>query len=167
MDGYTGEIRIFSGDFAPAGWAKCDGSRVEVNRFPRLFSVIDYYYGGSGGVFNLPDLRGRTPIGMNEPDYPIGGRGGSSTYKIDNIPKHTHQLFGVNKSAASSNPANKLAGTFNSRESYYATAPKEGKILNVLSVYSTGKESIGPPLPNEQPYMAVNYIICIEGTHPY
>ncbi|TKC65688.1 phage tail protein [Pedobacter hiemivivus] len=167
MDGYIGEIRIFSGNFAPKDWLFCDGATLDANYYRGLFAVIKTFYGGTAPKFNIPDLRGRAPVGMvRGSKYIVGASGGSATYQIVGVPPHTHQMYAAGQATDANTGNGTLSGTFGSRESIYGTVP-EAYTLNDETVTLTGRDSLGPALNNEQPYIAVNYIICVNGIFPY
>ena len=88
---YIGEIRMFGGNFAPPGWALCEGQIMNIDDYPELYAVIGSIYGGNGENFALPDLRGRVPLGQGE-YYPLGTIGGYETVSLHEgqIPSHTH-----------------------------------------------------------------------------
>jgi microcystin-dependent protein len=143
---YIGEIRIFSGNFAPTGWALCEGQLLDVNVFPELYAVIGTAYGGNGvSNFALPDLRGRVPLGQGE-NYLLGTRGGFETASLHEgqIPSHTHATLRaelaqgatatgtgegsvkcVSNGETTSNPENMLPGKpSGSRRVYSSTTPE-------------------------------------------
>lgn len=107
LENYTGQIKIFAGNFAPKGWAFCDGRELDISQYQNLFAVIGINYGGDGIIkFKIPDLRGRIPVGFElnlsshqmkkfrrgSSTYYIGREGGSNSVllKPENIPTHTH-----------------------------------------------------------------------------
>src|SRR6201987_575347 len=107
---YVGEIRMFAGNFAPAGWMFCEGQLLQIAQFETLFNLIGTTYGGDGqSTFALPDLRGRLPIHQGSGFTP-GQNGGAEqvTLTVNQIPAHTHP-FQASTSLASSNiPANQF-----------------------------------------------------------
>jgi microcystin-dependent protein len=97
MDAYLGEIRMFSGTFAPAGWQMCNGQLLPISQYTALFSIVGTTYGGNGTqTFSLPDLRGRVPVhqgqGIGTGNYVLGENGGteSVTLTTTQMPAHTH-----------------------------------------------------------------------------
>jgi microcystin-dependent protein len=109
---FIGEIRLFGFNFAPAGWAICNGQLLSINQYTALFSLLGTYYGGDGqGTFGLPDLRGRVPLNMGQApglsSYSIGDSGGSETLTLsaNQLPSHTHALQGSDAQAATGRPA--------------------------------------------------------------
>ncbi len=172
---YVGEIRIFAGNFAPAGWQFCDGSLVAISENPTLFNLIGTTYGGDGqSTFALPDLRSRVPIhvGSNgSSNYVIGQNGGLETVTLTTtqIPQHNH----VPQAAAGATAIN--GG---------AIIPSASPAGNVWSEWTGGQFSnVSPPLAamnpaaigpaggsqphdNMLPYQVINYIISLYGIYP-
>ena len=165
---YYGEIRLFAGNFAPGGWAFCQGQLVAIVGNDAVFQLIGTTYGGDGQTtFGLPDLRGRVPIhqgtGPGLSARTMGDTGGAETVtlKASRLPPHTHTLV------ASSTPANAAAG------------PGGGVLAaTAINVYGTS----APPLPmsaqaisavggsqpheNMAPFLALKYIIALTGVYP-
>src|ERR1700751_5587489 len=107
---YVGEIRMFAGNFAPAGWMFCEGQLLQIAQFETLFNLIGTTYGGDGrSTFALPDLRGRLPIHQGS-GFPLGSNGGveTVTLTVSQIPAHTHPLLASSNQASSTSPANQL-----------------------------------------------------------
>jgi len=167
---YVAEIRMFAGNFIPKGWAACEGQLIVIRDSTALFSLLGTYYGGDGIVtFALPDLRGRAPMGATidfgdlTPHY-LADSGGSQTVTLttNNLPAHAHGVTGSSAVALSNDPAGKTLGVPFSGDNLYAPAagPQTG-LTGALG--STGG---GQPHNNMQPYLAVNYIICLEGVWP-
>lgn len=156
MDPLLGTIILFAGNFAPRGWALCDGQLLPISQNQALFSILGTTYGGDGKTtFALPDLRGRAPIhaghGPGLSDYRLGARGGveSVTLTQQNLPPHAHGLnFGPD---ASGDPAHSIA----------AAATQEKNSLG-----STQSVGAAHPVENRQPYAVVNYIIATQGIFP-
>src|SRR5712671_3741477 len=107
---FLSEIRIFSFNFAPKGWALCDGQLLPINQNQALFSLLGTTYGGDGRVnFGLPNLQGRAPIHMGQ-GHTLGERGGEQahTLSISEIPTHAHVASGVNVAAGTADPTTAL-----------------------------------------------------------
>ncbi|MCC7245250.1 MAG: phage tail protein [Saprospiraceae bacterium] len=169
MDGTLGEIRLFAGDFAPKNWEFCDGKPITVAQNPALFSVIGYQYGGDGQKkFRLPDLSGRTNIHPTE-DNPIGFYGGEVTHQltIDEMPAHTHQasIIGSPSTGSSNVPAGKYLGSTDTGTlpSIYTTVADCEMSNLMVKVDSHGG---GMEHENMQPYLVLNFIICVNGHYP-
>ncbi len=172
---YVGEIRIFAGNFAPAGWMFCHGQIVLISTYETLFQVIGTTYGGDGqSTFALPDLRGRIPIhqGSNGGNtYTLAEASGTEnvTLSVNQIPAHTHPVLvraptasAPTGNATHTNPlSNMLAG--GNIKAYSSSAP--GSMLNMNPAVIT---SIGGSQPHENlmPYLCVNYIISLFGIFP-
>src|ERR687894_1175581 len=112
---YIGEIRMFGGSFAPAGWAFCDGQQIPISENDALFTLIGTTYGGDGqSTFNLPNLASRVPIHMGTgPDgttYQIGEMAGTEqeTLTVQQIPNHSHPMVGTTSTANNANPGDNL-----------------------------------------------------------
>ncbi len=178
MDEYIAIIKIFGGDFAPKGWAKCQGQLLSIAQNTALFSLIGTTYGGNGQTtFALPDLRGRAPIGYGQGpglnNYALGQVSGTEnvTLTTANIPPHNHMVSGTVKlpvnadSSATDNPEEAyLAPTASNN---YNTSPSSGAYSGNLSVdLTTGATGNGLPISIMQPTLAMNYIICLEGVFP-
>ena len=104
---YVGEIRIFAGNFAPAGWAFCEGQLLPISENETLFQLIGTTYGGDGqSTFALPDLRGRIPLHQGN-GFTMAEQGGAEeiTLTVQQIPQHTHQLLGTANVATGNAPA--------------------------------------------------------------
>ena len=151
QDPFIGEIRMFGGNFAPRGWALCEGQLLPINNHSALFSILGTTYGGDGETtFALPDLRGRVPIHPGEgpglSSKSLGEKSGSETVAVkDNIDDH---------------PA---VRTKNVR-----TVKKGRKKSNIVSgpVPAQSHASSAPDKSNMQPYLGVNFIIALQGTFP-
>ncbi|KPN97669.1 phage tail protein [Lysinibacillus sp. ZYM-1] len=171
MDPYLGEIRIFAGNYAPRDWAFCDGSQLPVAQYSALFAILGTTYGGDGRTtFNLPDLRGRAPMHFgNGPDLTprtIAQSIGSSTVTLNEtqMPIHTHRAQGSSLVAGGiENPTNAIWGS----ELAISSKPYVG-LKNAVAMKADIVKSIGGNQPhnNMQPFVALNFIICLEGIFP-
>jgi microcystin-dependent protein len=174
-----GEIRIFAGNYAPEGWALCDGSVLPITGNEALYSLLGTAYGGDGvKTFGLPDLRGRIPIGQGKSPagttYPLGQKVGTETVVLDQtqVPAHTHTLMASSTAAGSGAPSgNYLATSVNSSggtnaDAHYlsATAPvAKTYLLNANSIVLAGGSA---PHQNIMPSLCVNFIIALQGVYP-
>ena len=169
-DPYLGEIRIFAGSFAPEGWADCNGQLLSIGQNNALYSLIGTTYGGDGkDTFGLPDLQGRIPLnagqGRGLAPYAVGDQGGVEDVTLSEaqLPVHTHAL---NASKGAGNNANAQGNVVaaNPTTQLYA---QEGasQPLAGNAVASSGQ---GPSQPHENrmPYIAIRYILALEGTFP-
>jgi len=174
---FVGQIIMFAGDFAPEGWALCDGSLLPVADHQDLFALIGTTYGGDGqDTFGLPDLRGRVPIGDGQgqglSNYIIGETCGVETVKLqrDHLPQHSHRVAAVHDQGNTNVPAGNvvlaaLGGQAGSGEFQVAAYAPAGDLLplNQNSVSVAGGDQ---PHGNIQPYQAVNYCIALTGAMP-
>jgi len=170
MDPFTGEIRIFGGNFAPQGWMLCNGQSLYISQYEDLFALIGTAYGGDGQqTFNLPDLRGRVPIGMGQGDrlsnYAVGQTGGADEVILQpqNLPEHTHTITASLDAANSSDPQGNLLAQ-SGQVSIYIQAT----LGTQMSPNSISTSASGGTLPHENrmPSMSLSYIICVHGLFP-
>jgi len=171
MDPYLGEIRIFAGNYAPRDWALCDGSLLSIAQYNALYSIIGVTYGGDGKTtFKLPDLRGRAPMHYGDgPDLttrtfaqPIG----SSTVTLNEtqMPIHTHRAQGSSVVASGiDNPTNAIWGSKSAISSKPYVSLNNAVEMKVDIVKPHGGNQ---PHNNMQPFVAMNFIICLEGIYP-
>ena len=170
MPPFIGEIRMFAGTFAPAGWMFCQGQTLPISENDALFTLIGTTYGGDGEeTFNLPDLRGRVPIHMGTgaglSSYTIGESGGveSVTLTIQQIPNHTHTLLATNDFAQSSGPGNGILGRSQTADPYNTDKAGAPAAMNPSSVSPVGGSQ---PHENMQPYLAIHFILSLFGEFP-
>ncbi|MDQ4098120.1 MAG: tail fiber protein [Actinomycetota bacterium] len=163
---YIGEIRMFGGNFAPLGWAFCNGQSLSISENEALFTLIGTTYGGDGqSTFNLPNLQGRLPLHQGA-GYQLGQSGGvpSVTLTVDQTPSHGHPLRGSVATAAGTNPQGTVfahlpdAGV---QTAYGSTAP-----FGAIDPSSVAPAGGSQPHSNMQPCLAVNFIIALEGVFP-
>jgi len=160
---YVGEIRMFSGNFAPAGWLFCEGQLLPISENETLFQLIGTTYGGDGqSTFGLPDLRGRLPIHLGS-GFSLAQTGGAESVTLtpNQIPGHSHPLQASASVATSANPANALPGQSPSISLYEVDVP--GAALNPAAISPVGGNQ---PHNNFQPYLCVNFIISLFGIFP-
>jgi len=166
---YVGEIRMFGGNFAPAGWMFCDGSTLPISENDVLFNLIGTTYGGDGQTtFNLPDLRGRVPIhqGTNPSTgtgFTIGEAAGVETVTLttQQVPQHSHGLAATTAIGTQSNPGGNLLANSQGPQPYIQEDPDAG--LNVQALAAAGGSQ---PHDNMQPYLGINFIISLFGEYP-
>ena len=164
---YVGEIRMFGGNFAIAGWAFCDGSLLPISENETLFQLIGTTYGGDGQTtFALPDLRGRVPLhqgqGSGLSNYVLAQSGGveSVTLTQNQIPIHTHTPMASN-TGASDNPANNFWANSPTGKPYSAAPPTVQ--MNTGTISPVGGSQ---PHNNMIPFLCVSYIISLFGIFP-
>jgi microcystin-dependent protein len=160
---YVGEIRIFAGNFAPAGWMFCEGQILPISENETLFQLIGTTYGGDGqSTFALPDLRGRIPVHLGN-GFILAETGGVETVTLttQQIPAHGHAFLGSTGLASDANPGGNVV----------AQASQFFPYLNVNPTVAMAPQSIGPtggsqPHENFQPYLCVNFILSLFGIFP-
>lgn len=160
---YVGEIRIFAGNFAPAGWEFCSGQLLPISENETLFQLIGTTYGGDGqSTFALPDLRGRLPLHFGN-SLVLAETGGAEqvTLTAGQIPVHAHPLTAAAVSGNQIGPGNAmLANSFNVVP--YINDPPNGN-MNPFAISAIGGSQ---PHDNFQPYLCVNFIISLFGIFP-
>jgi len=174
---FVGQIIMFAGNYAPEGWALCDGSLLAIADHQDLFALIGTTYGGDGqSMFGVPDLRGRVPIGSGQgqglSSYVIGETCGVETVKLqrDHLPQHNHPVAAAHGPGDSSVPAGNvvlaaLGGQAGSGEFQVAAYAPAADLLT-LNQSSIGSAGLDKPHGNIQPYQAVNYCIAVTGALP-
>ena len=170
MEPFLGQIQAFGFNFAPRGWALCDGQLLSISSNNALFALIGTFYGGDGRTtFALPDLRGRTPIhfgtGPGLTNRVIGQRAGAetNTMTIQEMPAHNHILRGAAEGNTDDPNGNYIAGVGTNA---FSTTP--GDVADPESVGINGLNSTGGGQAhnNMQPYLVVNYCIALQGIFP-
>ncbi len=162
---YVGEIRMFAGNFAPAGWMFCEGQLMPISENETLFQLIGTTYGGDGqSTFGLPDLRGRLPIHMGN-GFILAETGGAEeiTLTVNQIPAHSHPLLASNNPASGTSAANNV---FAMGPEVTATAFGSDAPFGNLSPQSISPVGGSQPHTNFQPYLCVNFIISLFGIFP-
>jgi microcystin-dependent protein len=159
---YVGEIRMFAGNFAPAGWMFCEGQTLPISENDVLFQLIGTTYGGDGqATFRLPDLRGRVPIHQGN-GFVLAESGGveSVTLTANQIPVHNHSMLATNNVGSFQNPSSNVMAQSASKF-YRAGSPSV--LLNAGSIGATGGSQ---PHQNFQPYLCIDFIISLFGIFP-
>ena len=167
-DPYIGEIRMFAGSFAPAGWAFCDGQQIPISENDALFTLIGTTYGGDGQeTFNLPDLQGRVPIHMGTGPglgpYQIGEKAGveSVTLTTQQIPTHNHGWQASTGQGTSNTPQNNVTASPPVMKLYRVGVPSDPMSSTIIQP-SGGTQ----PHENLQPYLTISFIISLFGIFP-
>ena len=164
---YVGEIRMFGGNFAPVGWALCQGQLLPISENDVLFNLIGTTYGGDGqNTFALPDLRGRVPVhqgtfqGMS---WNVGLAGGVEqvTLTTQQIPAHSHAVLASTATGTSRNPVPDAAPAVAAGDAYVSSL--DPVPLNAQEITSTGGSQ---PHENMQPFLSINFIISLFGVYP-
>jgi len=168
---FVGEIRMFGGNFAPAGWMFCEGQLLPISENEVLFQLLGTTYGGDGqSTFALPDLRGRVPIhrGQNPGTGSVftqGETGGveAVTLNVSQIPAHSHPMLATNDAATTTSPGNNVlaAGTVATTAGYGTDAP-----FTTLAAGAVSPVGGSQPHENFQPYLCVSFIISLFGIFP-
>jgi microcystin-dependent protein len=165
---YLGEIMLFAAGYPPRGWALCNGQLLPINQNQALFSILGTQYGGNGQTtFALPDLRGRVAIhqgqGPGLSSYVVGQRAGaeSHTLGILEMPAHSH----VARCSSAAGVAVGPAGQVPARNA--AQVPQYGSTADtIMAANAIGNTGGSQAHQNMQPFLALNYIIALQGTFP-
>lgn len=164
---FLAEIRMVGFNFAPRGWAFCDGQILPINQNQSLYSLLGTTYGGDGRTsFALPDLRGRTPIHVgssNGTNHTIGSKSGEETHTLSaaEMPLHQHNLKGSTSTADAPIPTNFVLASPNT--DVYSN---QGGATVTLANGSVSNVGDGQSHENMQPYLAVNFCIALQGLFP-
>jgi microcystin-dependent protein len=160
---YVGEIRLFAGNFAPAGWAFCNGALLAISENETLFQLIGTTYGGDGeSTFGLPDLQSRVPIHQGNGHVLAEAAGVESvTLTVQQIPAHTHPLTATSAPGTTNTPAGNLLAQTSSVTPYINDTPSA--TMAAGSIAQTGGSQ---PHDNTQPFLCVSYIISLFGIFP-
>lgn len=177
MDSVLAAILCFAGNFAPKGWALCNGQLLAISTNQALFSLLGTTYGGDGRTtFALPDLRGRTPVGTGQgpglSNYTLGEKIGAETVTLisANVPVHQHvgntnfylqcdSQPGADPGVEFAYPANFTSG--------YATSPTANTTMLAPAYTGTiNPAGGGLPVPILEPYLVLNFIIALQGIFP-
>ncbi len=160
---YVGEIRMFAGNFAPAGWMFCEGQLLPISENETLFQLIGTTYGGDGeSTFALPDLRGRLPLHQGN-GFILAETGGAEeiTLTVNQIPVHSHAFLASTNIGDQASPANNVLSQLSQGQLYFAVAGS-----SPLSPNSVGPVGGSQPHTNFQPYLCVDFIISLFGLFP-
>lgn len=160
---YVGEIRMFAGNFAPAGWMFCEGQLLPISENETLFNLIGTTYGGDGqSTFALPDLRGRLPLHQGN-GLTLAQTGGAEeiTLTVNQIPAHSHPLLASTGPASANSPVTNLTAESPSINLYIQDVPNAN--ASPLAVGSVGGSQ---PHTNFQPYLCINFVISLFGIFP-
>ncbi len=167
-DPFIGEIRVVALNFAPYGWAFCDGRTMSIQQNTALFSLLGTMYGGDGKTtFGLPDLRGRVPIDWGSGPLltprTIGETGGEQTVTLGQVPPHTHTALG----ASGSGPTSPTGATWGTQPGRGATSTYSDAVPNTpMNPQALGMSGGGAPHNNMQPYLVLNFVIALMGIYP-
>jgi microcystin-dependent protein len=166
---FVGEIRMFAGNFAPRGWALCDGQLLAVSQNDALFSLLGTIYGGDGRTtFGLPDLRGRVPIhqgtGPGLSPRPLGAKAGAEdvTLTTNQLPSHSHPIQATRNLGTAAEPTNRVLARSTSLDRYIGVTNPTAA-MNASSVTSVGGSRSHT---NLMPFLCINFIISLFGIYP-
>jgi microcystin-dependent protein len=160
---YVGEIRMFAGNFAPAGWMFCEGQLLPISEYETLFNLIGTTYGGDGqSTFALPDLRGRIPLHFGN-GFTLAETGGveTVTLTVSQIPAHSHPLLASSSPGNANTPVGNLTAESPTINVYIQDVTNSN--MNPAAITSTGGSQ---PHNNFQPYLCVDFIISLFGIFP-
>jgi len=170
---YLGEIRLFAGNFAPRGWALCNGQLLAISQNTALFSILGTQYGGNGTTtFSLPDLRGRIPVNQGQgpglSPYTVGEQIGTENVTLlsTQMPAHTHLISATTAQADLGSPAGAILAapvdsTGNPSAGYTKTAANTQMAQNAVGIAGGSQ-----PFSIIQPILAVTFIIALQGIFP-
>jgi len=165
-DSYIGEVRLVGFNYAPYGWAPCDGRLLSISAENTLYTLIGTTYGGNGQTtFALPDLRGRIPIHQGQlgtSTYALGQIGGaeSVTLTVGQYPAHSHNLMVSSNQSGSSSPGNATMGA--GPTAYVSRAPATAMNPAMIGPSGGGTQ----PHENRQPFQVLNWVIALIGVFP-
>lgn len=166
---FIGEIRMFGGNFAPAGWAFCQGQLVPISENDSLFTLIGTTYGGDGqSTFALPDLQSRIPIHAGQgpgitQNYQLGERAGVETVTLttQQIPIHSHAFIASTAGATQTSPTDQVIAQSGQRAVY-----TEDTTTTNLAASAIGPVGGSQPHDNVHPYLCITFIISLFGVFP-
>jgi microcystin-dependent protein len=165
---YVGEIRMFAGNFAPVGWALCNGAIMPISENETLFQLIGTTYGGDGQTtFALPDLQSRVPIHQGTAStgtsYVMGEQAGVETVTLttQQIPMHSHALVATTAVGTQANPGGNILANSQGPQPYIQESADGA--LNAQALTPSGG---GQPHENRQPLLVINFIISLYGIYP-
>jgi microcystin-dependent protein len=168
VEPFVGEIRYVAFNFAPRGWAQCNGQIMSIAQNTALFSLLGTYYGGNGQTtFALPDMRGRVPVHMGQgpglSNYDLAQTGGTeaTTLTVNQLASHSHPLGASSAEAGAVSPSGNLLGTKQRVPLYNGGLPDVAMSGNAI-----GPVGGNQPFSQLQPYNTLNCIIALEGIYP-
>jgi microcystin-dependent protein len=160
---YVGEIRMFAGNFAPAGWMFCEGQLLPISENETLFQLIGTTYGGDGqSTFGLPDLRGRLPIHQGN-GFTLAQNGGAEeiTLTVNQVPAHGHPALASTAPATGTSPVGNVLAEQGAINLYLVDAPDSQMTAQAITPVGGSQ-----PHSNFQPYLCVSFIISLFGIFP-
>lgn len=178
MEGYIAEIRMFAGNFAPRSWAFCQGQLMSIAQNTALFALVGTTYGGNGQTtFGLPDFRGRVAVGTGQGpglfNIDLGEMAGvnTTTLIITNLPAHNHTVTGTATLKGNNDAPNSTdpTGRYLAASNIYTNQAGDLANMNAGAIglnLTTAIAGNNQPFSIMQPYLGMNYIICLEGIFP-
>lgn len=173
MDPYIGEIRMFAGNFAPRGWALCNGQLLAISQNTALFSLLGTYYGGDGRTtFALPNLQGAAPVGQGQgpglTDRALGESGGETQVTLlqSEMPTHNHTVSASTNGSTGSDPTNSVwavGGQTRGGVPLYNANANPPATMNPAAISRSGGDQ---PHNNMPPSLGLNFIIALQGIYP-
>ena len=160
---YVGEVRMFAGNFAPAGWMFCEGQLLPISEYETLFNLIGTTYGGDGqSTFALPDLRGRLPVHFGN-GFTLAETGGveAVTLTVQQMPSHSHAFLASSSFSTAVTASGKVLGQNQAIKLYNSAAPN-----TPMAPGAAGSAGGNQPHDNLQPYLCVDFIISLFGIFP-
>ena len=169
QEGFIGEIRMFAGNYAPQGWAFCQGQLLSISQNTALFSILGTTYGGDGRVtFALPNLSGRVPVGVGQgaglTNRQLGEVSGTETVTLTTaqMPAHSHTVNAVTADGNQNLPTNSFPANTKTLDKEYSTVAPNTTMNPTMIGVSGGSQ----PFSIMQPSLGMNYIICVNGIYP-
>lgn len=170
-DPFVAEIRIFGFNFAPTGWAQCNGQILPISQNTALFSLLGTMYGGNGqSTFALPNFEGSVPVcsgqGQGLSEYDVGQQSGAETITLleSEIPAHTHTIQAMSSIANLNAPGPTVVLARSSGGTIYQPTTNQNLVqMNAQSLSPTGGSL---PHNNMQPYLTLNFCIAMQGVFP-
>jgi microcystin-dependent protein len=159
-DPYIGELKLISFNFAPRGWALCNGQLMPINQYQALYSVLGTQYGGDGvTTFALPNMQGRMPIHQGQ-GFSVGNSGGEATHVLsgNEMPTHNHPALAQSTANTGSPTGAEWAA---STEATYASTPS-----GVMAAGAVSNAGGNQPHENRPPYLVLNWAVALEGIFP-
>lgn len=163
-DPYVGEIRMFGGTFAPAGWAFCNGALLPISQYETLFNLIGTTYGGDGqNDFALPNLQGRLPLHTAQ-NFPIGQVAGTETVTLigNQLPIHNHAFVATQNAGSATTPGGQTLAQFAGNSAYFA-APATTPLAPTSLLPDPGGSQ---PHENRHPFLCISFILSLFGIYP-
>lgn len=166
---YLGEIRLFACPNVPAGWAPCDGRRLEISRYRDLFALLGESFGRTRTTFNLPDLRGRAMLGAGGSVHPLGQAGGQERVALKRrFFTHSHGLRGINTPGTTNSPDGTLLANVNDGGNKVFAYIDKDSVTTVETLEGDALSNAGGYAEHEnmQPSLALNFCIALTGISP-